>query len=60
MHPALSKGKQDEMRMAMMRAFKDHYYMPAMLKQFVSMQFLILAKNPIISSSKDEAAEAWT
>lgn len=48
------------MQMAMMRAFKDHYYMPAMAKQFVSMQFLNLAKNPIITSSKDEAAEAWT
>lgn len=45
--------------MAMMRAFKDHYYMPAMAKQFVSMQFLILAKNSVITSSTDEAAEAW-
>lgn len=48
------------MRMAMMRAFKDHYYMPAMARQFVSMQFLILAKNPIITSFTDEVAEAWT
>ena len=45
--------------MAMMRAFKEHYYMPSMAKQFVSMQFLILAKNPVITSSTDEAAEAW-
>lgn len=42
-----------------MRAFKDHYYTPATAKQFVSMQFLILAKNPVITSSTDEAGEAW-